>query len=286
MGLSLLLNIKAGNGGGGGTGGNGGLGGAVNTLIFSFSGNGGSGDTGATGGAGGSTGTFTTNGGNGSAASGSTAGAVGGNGGSLVVSGTSASGATIGQNGGGINLTGGAEVESFGGGVFSMTTPTTVANTTSATTLIGTGYKPGNTTNAAPTIGANVLVPGGSYHVHAIGYYSDLLTPTSVITLSLGGTAIAANPAATLGTAVTNDQWSFDCDFVCQTNGASGTVEAQGVANYMTASAVFTPSPIVNTSAATINTTIANAIGFTWTWSAASASNTATCSNFVITRNF
>ena len=150
--------------------GTGGAGGAIKTAITANAGAGGAANTGTgTGGAGGVTGSIYLNGGvGGQSDGGTTAGGVGGASGFLDLSGNAASGTAVGQPGGSISLSGlGNQIVGYGGGVFSMTSTTTVANTNSATTLINTGYIPGNgsgnapTTTSTPTLSANALVPRG-----------------------------------------------------------------------------------------------------------------------------
>lgn len=164
---------------------------------------------------------------------------------------------------------------------------TPVANTTTETILFPN-----------VTIPANFMQDGRCLRVRAFGQYSTTSTPTMIFTARWGGvsgTVLCKTAACTTPSGVTAAVW--DLDYVLQTrsNGSSGTVMANGTARVfagvagtvasttgeglvtpMTAGGVITPAT------ASVDLTADTALSLTLTWSAASASNTATGLNYTI----
>lgn len=110
------------------------------------------------------------------------------------------------------------------------------------------------------------------------GQFSDTGTPTLTITLRFGATDICVVPSAALGSGVSNVQFRAVIDVTCVTPSATVGVLAANLvsANFGTASV---GSVITTTS--TFDTTAAYTAAVSATWSAASASNTATLEHFM-----
>lgn len=189
--------------------------------------------------------------------------------GNLVIPGNS-----IKLNGGTLN--GSLETGKIPVGVSGSSSTAAVTNTTSETTLVPTG--------GSATIGANVLVPGANYKIHARGIINNTGTPTLEIKAKLGSVVIADTTAFTTVSIAGNNVWTFDCDIACNSIGASGTVYAQGAFNYFSAATTSNPVQAGNSTATTIDTTASKALGLTATWGTASSSNSITCTNLTFER--
>jgi hypothetical protein len=157
------------------------------------------------------------------------------------------------------------------GANFSKYVPTTVANTTAETSILGTG-------SGTATIAANELVLGKRYRVMFITYSSTAnATSRSVnIRLKIGGVLIANMPV-NFGLLLSNSFNRFTIDVVCTATGTNGSVFQEivldsyfgGVTNQASATT-------------TINTTIANTIDITAQWSDAVAGNSVVCNSLSI----
>lgn len=148
------------------------------------------------------------------------------------------------------------------------------------------------------TIPANYLQDGRGLRVRAFGQYSTTGTPTMIFGSRWGGVAgvlLCKTAACTTQSGVTAA--TFDLDFIIQTrsNGSSATVMANGAARVFanlagtvasaTGEGLVTPMTnggVITPAVATIDATADTALSLTLTWSAASASNTATGLNYTI----
>lgn len=149
----------------------------------------------------------------------------------------------------------------------------------------------------------NIIIPsnynsdGRTIRLRIQGQYSTTATPTLIFTLRWGGvagTVLCKTAASTLPT-ITAGLFDLDIIYTTRSNGATGTVMANGTARIfagvagtvasatgeglvtpMTAGGVLTPA------VATIDATTDTALSITATWSAASASNTLTGLNYLV----
>jgi hypothetical protein len=140
---------------------------------------------------------------------------------------------------------------------------------------------------------------GRSLQIRAFGQYSTTATPTMLFSLRWGGVAgtlLCKTAACTTPSGVTAAMWDLDIILTTRTNGSSGTIMANGVARVFAAVAgtvasatgegLVTPMTnggVVTPAAASVDLTADTALSLTLTWSAASASNTATGLIYVIT---
>lgn len=156
---------------------------------------------------------------------------------------------------------------------------TAVANTTTETAL------------AALTIPANYMSDGRLLRVKAYGKLSTTGTPTIKFGLRWGaavsGVLLAETEAITNGSGVTSVNWSVEAMVQVRTNGSAGTALVMGDARLHTSATavsvnVFGVSGYDAPATAACNFTADTALSFVGTWSAASASNTATCEIFSI----
>jgi len=158
---------------------------------------------------------------------------------------------------------------------FTATTTATIANTTTETTLVGSGV-------GSLTFGANTLTAGKTIRLRCAGYWSSdlLLAGTMRWRVKLGSTVVLDTAAFTPIGGITNLLWQLDATITCRTTGASGTVFAQGSAERQeTAGIAFPARAMVNTSTSTIDTTASQALDVTFQWGTADADNTISCSN-------
>lgn len=149
-----------------------------------------------------------------------------------------------------------------------LTVPVTIASTASLT-LLQTGF----------TLQPADAIPGAMYHIHGWGNYGVTGTPTMTFASYLGGitgTALAAVPAVTAGSGVTNCLFYYDVylSFTTATTVESAIVLNLGTSSSTDAASLFVAAPLTATTVAVAATGSAHVMGFTW--SASSASNTIT----------
>ena len=164
---------------------------------------------------------------------------------------------------------------------------TAIANTTTETIIFPN-----------VTIPANYLQDGRTLRIRAFGQYSNTGTPTLIFSLRWGGVAgtlLCKTATCTTPSGVTAACWDLDIVMTVRSNGASGTVMANGTARVFAAVAgtvasatgegLVTPMTnggVVTPATATVDLTADTALSITATWSAASASNTLTGLNYTI----
>lgn len=137
--------------------------------------------------------------------------------------------------------------------------------------------------------GANFFEVGTEFELYAEGHFSNTGTPTLLLGFYLGGVAgvaLAASAAITTVTAATSWPWQLRWRGTVRAIGTAGSVQGQG-ALYMPASLTQFQAPyaIPATLAArtvAIDTSVEKTITVGAQWSAASASNTVTCTNISV----
>jgi len=166
----------------------------------------------------------------------------------------------------------------FEGILFSQTADATISNTTTETTLVGTGI-------GTVTLPANFFVIGRTFRITARGYYGTQLTGAATLRIKgyLGATAILDTTAKAVSANLANRYWEVDAIVTCRTTGATGTVYAQGRFTHDDALVNFDDWPMVNTGTTTIDTTASLAVALKVTWGAGvAAADTLTCTHLVI----
>lgn len=144
------------------------------------------------------------------------------------------------------------------------TAPVTVANSNTATTILGSSYFGSATIPAGWAAGKTV-------RIHASGLYGSTATPTLTIDVILGGVTIASLVPTILGS-TSNDGWELDYSFT-----ATDLVTVIGAGcfkNVGTAGAII--GGCASGSTNTLNFGTAQTLDLKATWSAASSSNTIT----------
>jgi len=162
--------------------------------------------------------------------------------------------------------------------LFSATASATVANSTSETTILGTGI-------GAKTLPANLLnAAGKQIRVKCWGTIGNTVTPTLQVKCKLGSTAVVDTTAVTMSAITGTNMFQAEFVLTCRTTGSSGTVFGQGGLQYKTANGLA-PLEIsgANTGTSTIDLTASQALDVTVQWGTSNASNTLTCTNVSIT---
>lgn len=157
--------------------------------------------------------------------------------------------------------------QTLAGVVFTSTATATVANSTAATSIIGSGV--GNS-----TLPASFFVPGKTVRVTVKGIISITGTPNLTILLKLGSTTICSTGVVAMGGTVSNNAFEMVVDITNRSVGVTGTVMGNGVFTYQKSTLIPASHGLVNTAATTIDTTSAQALTVTAEWSAADPANT------------
>lgn len=155
--------------------------------------------------------------------------------------------------------------------MFVQTADVTIANTTTETTLLGSGA-------GTKIVPADYLTAGRNIKGVIKGRFSTIGSGQGNIQVrvKLGATTVLDTTALTTSAGVTEDYFEVHFDITCRSTGASGSVFGQGIVRYSDGSTGDVRRQMVNTAATTIDTTVAHTIDVTWQWSAADAGNTAT----------
>lgn len=152
--------------------------------------------------------------------------------------------------------------------VFAQSADVTVANTTSETSLVGSG-------SGFTSMPALFYTQYAVLRVKARGIISNTGTPNIQMRFrggSAGTTELATTNNIATASSLSNTGWTLDLTLTCRTTGASGTAAVNG---YLTIGT--NTYPLANTTTKTIDTTGVQAHSVSVFWGAASASNTITC---------
>ena len=154
--------------------------------------------------------------------------------------------------------------------LFKQTSTVTVANTITETALTGTGV-------GSLTLPAHFFIAGRTLKIRGMGYNSSTTSPTIRIRVKIGSTVVCDTTAVTSNNE-TNGLMEYSAMITCRTVGSSGTVFAQGFFHQF--GATDSMKQMVNTTTATIDTTLAQAVSVTVEWGAADPGNSISQTNF------
>jgi hypothetical protein len=130
---------------------------------------------------------------------------------------------------------------------------------------------------------ANYCQPGRVIRVIAQGVFSTASgNPQITLKLKFGSTVIGASPTGALVGSLSNREWRMEYQITCDTTGASGTVEGQGIVFFFTAAAASNDEEMLNTGTVTVDTTSAQTLQLSWTWSTANVASTSTLRQLVV----
>lgn len=159
-------------------------------------------------------------------------------------------------------------------GIFAATADKTVGNTTTETTLFGTGV-------GSLTLPANLFIIGRTVRIVLRGYITGTANPTVRFKIKLGANIIVDTTAlGTLLGAGTQHPFLFDGEIICRTTGASGAFVGQLVVASNAAANFVDGSQTTATVAA--DTTASQVLDATLAWGTANAANTVTITNATV----
>jgi hypothetical protein len=164
------------------------------------------------------------------------------------------------------------------GVMFTQSANKQIQNTTTETSLIGTGI-------GSVTIKGNSSGIGTTYRITMWGYISNTGSPFCQVKIKIGSVTIFDTTSTGMFGITGNQPFKISALFTVRTLGATGTVIGQGEFEYATSSS--TAYQILfqtNTSTSTIDTTTDQAIDITYTWNTANASNSINSTNFLLER--
>jgi hypothetical protein len=149
--------------------------------------------------------------------------------------------------------------------LFSQVVDVTVDDTTTETTILGSG-------RGSKTITADELAQGSVIVVVLQGYLSTTSTPNLTIAASLGGSEVCTTGAQTLADTIADEGFTVRIEITCRSTGATGSVVAGGTLEYSSGN----QHKLIKTSVTTVDTTAALAVDVTVKWGTADAANTIT----------
>ena len=162
-------------------------------------------------------------------------------------------------------------------GLYAQTTQSaTLTNTTTETSIVGTGV-------GSLTIAANGYVVGDSYHAKIGGVISAQNNDTITIRIKKGSTVLATTGTLTLE-AVTNMAWECEIDFTIAAIGATGSMCTNG--NFAYNRDTGSLEGFVFQDVETFDTTIANTLEITAEWGQAKTQDQIYSSNFVLHKTY
>lgn len=155
--------------------------------------------------------------------------------------------------------------------IFSQTNSVTVTNTTTETSLFGTG-------GGIKTLPIGFFNVGRTIRIKLLGFRSRS-SGNETYRIYIGGVAVFTTGAILLG-AGSNDGIDLECAITLRSTGVTGTAIGAGrIINWSNGN--LTPFVTITTPF-TINTTISNTIDVTVQWGTANAGNTETITNGLI----
>lgn len=158
---------------------------------------------------------------------------------------------------------------------FIATADATVGNTTTETTLLGSGV-------GSLTLAANSLVVGRSVVVRMEGYITTNATPLFRIRTKLGSTVVADTTSVATPSMGTAQSITVNVVLTCRSTGGSGTVMTQ--TDYVFSGTTTHAKYASQTSATvTVDTTASQVLDVMATWGTAHAGNTLTITNSLVT---
>jgi N-acetylneuraminic acid mutarotase len=130
---------------------------------------------------------------------------------------------------------------------------------------------------------ANYCVPGRVIRVTAQGTYGNSSGGQLTLKVKFGTTVIGATPGTATPTPGPAREWRMDYQITCDTTGASGTVEGQGIFYFFSTSTGSTDVEMLNTAAVpSINTTTTQTLQLSAQFTVSNANNTVTLRQLIV----
>ena len=169
----------------------------------------------------------------------------------------------------------------FGGEVFSASaSAAAVTNTTSETTILGTGI-------GSKDLAANSWYAGKTVLVEVWGVLStDAVAHTLQLKVKLDAVVVLDTAAQTPTAALANRLFRVQAVVTCRTTGATGTVFGQGITTISTSASDAVLWDMENTTTSTVDTTQALTVDVTATWGAGVTTSDTITGTHCIIRTF
>lgn len=175
-------------------------------------------------------------------------------------------------NGNGVS--GNPTIAATSGTIFTQTAGATVTNTTTETSILGTGV-------GSKTLASGFFTAGKTVRLKVSGLYSTVAIPGNVIVrVKLGSTVIASATTSAFVTGASSDYFDFETTITCRTTGGSGTVMSNGIVSYAGATGPVFDAVNNGGSTATVATNASQVLDVTVEWDGADAGKvikTTTC---------
>lgn len=152
----------------------------------------------------------------------------------------------------------------------------TITNTTTETSIIGTG-------EGGLIVPANTFEVGGSYHGKIGGVISNQNNDTIWVRIKTGSTILASTGSITLS-AASSQGWECELDFTIATIGATGSMCTNG--NFAYNRNTGSLEGFVFQDVQPIDTTIANTLDITIEWGQAKTQDEIYSANFVLFKTY
>jgi hypothetical protein len=167
-------------------------------------------------------------------------------------------------------------------GLFAQTASSTaITNTTTETTLIGSGV-------GSLSVPANGFEVGDSFHAKLIGHISCNSSATIRLRIKTGSVVLADTGVITLATA-TNKHWEINVYFTIRSIGGAGvaSIASGGVFSYVkNAGVAFEGANFVSINNTNFDTTVSNTLNVTAEWGSASASDSIYSDIFMLNKTY
>ena len=156
------------------------------------------------------------------------------------------------------------------GVIFTQTADQTIANTTTETTLFGTGV-------GTLTLPANFWVVGKTIRIEIHGDFADTGNPTAQIRVKLDAVELSDSTAITLSGLGGTEEWETEVIITCRSVGGSGTLETVVDWEYETTTGSSAIERLdIGGTLQTVDTTQSDTLDVTFAWGTANALNTLT----------
>ena len=167
-------------------------------------------------------------------------------------------------------------------GLFAQTASSTaITNTTTETTLIGSGV-------GSLSIPADGFEVGDSFHAKLIGHISCNSSATVRIRIKTGSVVLADTGVISLATS-TNRHWEINVYFTIRSIGGAGvaSISSGGIFSYVkNAGTAFEGSNFLLINNTDFDTTVSNTLNVTAEWGTASASNSIYSDIFMLNKTY
>ena len=151
------------------------------------------------------------------------------------------------------------------GVMFTQTADKTVTNTTTETSLIGTGV-------GATTLPSGFFIAGRAVRIKLSGVFSTPGTPgTMTVKVKLGSTVLASKVTSSLVPGGVNDYFDLESTIICRATGGSGSFVSSGKMEYQGGTGTVVDAINNSGSAVTVATNTSQTLDVTVTWDTADA---------------